>query len=447
MWDAFCEVVAPTPKKPITSKFQAANCSPPEGHADVFVDAARAANLGIDSSTLSTLDDATITYMFMKDFDKTLLETSKEPLTKKECGELLVDKARKCIKLHNIVAVKGGDRSFSVLPEKLHTYKQFLEDHPTWKSGSNNNARTIFTTNEGLQPIYRVQKTGLCTWTSATSVKDYDHQIKFRSLYGECHYTNISRFIRNHLDKRSLCELIFPEHFPNDVSLPRSLNNLKCLYNQKTRFWTWTFTPFMKSSIGDSLRDASQAFIATSPGLVSNFLVDEVFMNSDRTSFEGPVTIQDDKIVGVHSLILVGVRTDEKTKKVWYMLQNSWMEKQFVEVDFSYLASIATVSRNHELGGLMITFPEPCAENHDELPTANSGFHRGTRYIESSPRHSFSGDEADSDRQGIAAVVTGDAYEIPELVSFQTSSSSQSEFSDEYYTITISKDWCGVIMN
>ncbi|CAB9516418.1 expressed unknown protein [Seminavis robusta] len=145
-------------------------------------------------------------------------------------------------------------------------------------------------------------------------------------------------------------------------------------------------------------------------------------MDTDRTSFEGPVD-QGDEIVGAHSLCLVGVCGDENDpKKIWYLLQNSWKGKQFVEVDNSYLESIADLNKvaGCGFGKLRISFPEPAKTR--EVPVTNSGFPRAAQYFESSPRESLC-DEADmttdcsdSENDLIVAVATGDTFEAPELV-------------------------------
>ncbi|CAB9516419.1 expressed unknown protein [Seminavis robusta] len=260
-WESFLGSMAPTtPAKPITSKFNDVNYSPPAGHEGVVaLDVEnRAANLGIKMSDLSKEQQAKLSYMLMKNFDRTLMGAEKD-LTQTQCGQLLLAKMT-CKKLRNIVAVRGGEHYHTVLPSNLHTYEKFLQDHRRWTS---KHAKTVFTENANLKPVYRVQENGLCTWTSSASVKDYDYRMQFQG-YWEADasvYTNISRFIRNELDDVPLCELIFQEHFPTNVNLPRNRQNLECLFNKKRVLSEWVYEPFMTGN-SEALLAKTKHFIA-----------------------------------------------------------------------------------------------------------------------------------------------------------------------------------------
>lgn len=65
------------------------------------------------------------------------------------------------------------------------------------------------------------------------------------------------------------------------------------------------------------------------PGLVSFFKVHEDFQNKHKFSYVG---IPEGKIIGLHAMVLIGHRKGMDVK-VFYLLQNWWKEKQFVEVD------------------------------------------------------------------------------------------------------------------
>eukprot|EP01125_Pyxidicula_operculata_P015868 TRINITY_DN5406_c0_g1_i11.p1 TRINITY_DN5406_c0_g1~~TRINITY_DN5406_c0_g1_i11.p1 ORF type:complete len:194 (-),score=38.44 TRINITY_DN5406_c0_g1_i11:138-719(-) len=68
-------------------------------------------------------------------------------------------------------------------------------------------------------------------------------------------------------------------------------------------------------------------------GLVSRFSVYEDFQNLEVHHHYGE---RSGKYIGLHSMALVGFRKD-KDDKVYYLLQNWWKEKQFVEIDEEYL--------------------------------------------------------------------------------------------------------------
>eukprot|EP00039_Didymoeca_costata_P015588 m.268106 g.268106 ORF g.268106 m.268106 type:complete len:254 (-) comp16254_c0_seq2:156-917(-) len=74
------------------------------------------------------------------------------------------------------------------------------------------------------------------------------------------------------------------------------------------------------------------------PGLVAQFEVHEDFLNDVHHHYGKP----SGKYVGLHAMVLMGARESEG--KRYFLLQNWWKHKQFVEVDEEYLErSAATV--------------------------------------------------------------------------------------------------------
>ncbi|KAJ9462498.1 hypothetical protein DIPPA_25573 [Diplonema papillatum] len=69
-------------------------------------------------------------------------------------------------------------------------------------------------------------------------------------------------------------------------------------------------------------------------GLVSTFAVEPAFQQADGTSYDGALT---EKSLGQHAMAVVGHRKEDN--KHYFLLQNWWIEKQFVEVSQDYLAS------------------------------------------------------------------------------------------------------------
>jgi hypothetical protein len=72
------------------------------------------------------------------------------------------------------------------------------------------------------------------------------------------------------------------------------------------------------------------------PGLVTGFKVHPDFYATDakkvKHSHSGTPT---GSVVGCHAMALIGARTDKKQQ--WFLLQNWWKRKQFVEVSETYL--------------------------------------------------------------------------------------------------------------
>eukprot|EP01129_Flabellula_baltica_P004784 TRINITY_DN1699_c0_g1_i1.p1 TRINITY_DN1699_c0_g1~~TRINITY_DN1699_c0_g1_i1.p1 ORF type:complete len:201 (+),score=38.20 TRINITY_DN1699_c0_g1_i1:632-1234(+) len=83
------------------------------------------------------------------------------------------------------------------------------------------------------------------------------------------------------------------------------------------------------------------------PLLVAAFRVHSDFLNSTRYIYHGKTT---GKLVGYHAMVVIGTRTD-KNRKMSFLLQNWWKEKQFVEVDLEYL-------RNSQSELVYVTTPQ-----------------------------------------------------------------------------------------
>lgn len=78
--------------------------------------------------------------------------------------------------------------------------------------------------------------------------------------------------------------------------------------------------------------DIPDALTTYGPGLVSHFSVHQDFFNSSAHSHYGR---NSGELIGVQAMALVGYRKNENT--LYFLLQNCWKFKQFVEVDISYL--------------------------------------------------------------------------------------------------------------
>ena len=74
---------------------------------------------------------------------------------------------------------------------------------------------------------------------------------------------------------------------------------------------------------------------ATHPGLVTGFSVDAHFLSSSKQSFTGQVNHGQKQ--GYHSMVLIGAR--KEWGRFWFLLQNWWDRRYFIEVDWEYLQS------------------------------------------------------------------------------------------------------------
>jgi len=65
--------------------------------------------------------------------------------------------------------------------------------------------------------------------------------------------------------------------------------------------------------------------------------VDELFKTSADVSFSGEVDQSSKQ--GLHAMVLIGARIDPIDGEYWFLLQNWWRDRFFIEVTGDYLAS------------------------------------------------------------------------------------------------------------
>ena len=142
---------------------------------------------------------------------------------------------------------------------------------------------------------------------------------------------DISRLVRENFSSKLLERYIFEDNGGN------SLKMLKYIFEKDS---------IVSSTKIDTIEQDLKEF---GPLLVSMFHVHDDFYNSPNCIFHGKLV---GNLKGYHSMILIGVRSMEievevkkkvrkrmKVKKVkkFFLLQNWWKKKQFIEVDEEYL--------------------------------------------------------------------------------------------------------------
>jgi hypothetical protein len=70
---------------------------------------------------------------------------------------------------------------------------------------------------------------------------------------------------------------------------------------------------------------------------VSEFVVDEFFYTSNEVFFSGKFNHTNKK--ELHAMVLIGARIDPIDGEYWFLLQNWWLDRFFIEVTREYLAS------------------------------------------------------------------------------------------------------------
>lgn len=87
-----------------------------------------------------------------------------------------------------------------------------------------------------------------------------------------------------------------------------------------------------------SLADIDRDFLSKyGPTLVTGFQTDENFKNGNKSSYVNISCDNSTSIVDTTSMLICGCRVENN--KTYYLLQNWWNQKQFIEVDYQYMES------------------------------------------------------------------------------------------------------------
>jgi len=199
------------------------------------------------------------------------------------------------------------------IPSNIQTFQDFLDEFPIW-----NNSSTSFIFHRDHPNVkdldvlmQRVQKDrGFCFIHAPVMIQHYVVSMYTKT---KAPIIDISKMISN-FTKEQLENHFFklegsPSlYFLEDILNPSSSLSI-CFY-----------------------KDIEMNLKQYGPVLVSYFMVDEDFYNDKH--FHHYTRLP--KSVDLHSMVLIGIRNDSNGN-IFYLIQNWWGQKQFIEVDDNYL--------------------------------------------------------------------------------------------------------------
>jgi len=208
----------------------------------------------------------------------------------------------------------GGDNTSNSIPKEVQSFQEFLDEFPDWKDKKSSFIFHRDHPNVKDEDVLaqRVQKSGLCYIHAPDMVQHYVVSLTTKKNAG---MIDISKMIHDTFSAQQLEEHIFndkggpSEIFLDGILQPNS-TVLGCGYDQ----------------VDARLKQYG-------PLLICRFKVFEDFYNNDHFHHGANVAT---KFIGYHSMVLIGVRK-ESNGKLYYLLQNWWPKKQFIEVDELYL--------------------------------------------------------------------------------------------------------------
>jgi hypothetical protein len=213
-----------------------------------------------------------------------------------------------------------GDSTSNLLPEYVQTYEKFLELVPAWKFTSDK--VFVFHREKKINPKQRSQESGLC-YLHAALVLQYYMVAQNKEHAG---MIDMIKMIRTCWSGVKLDKHIF------DDAGDSSHQVLKTILQPET-------APLSPHSI---LQDSESAFMMAmqryGPALVSVFAVHEDFCGN-QASHDG---MPSGAPLGLHSMIIIGCRRDDHNK-LWFLVQNWWHHKQFIEISQDYMLNCECV--------------------------------------------------------------------------------------------------------
>eukprot|EP01126_Amoeba_proteus_P040048 TRINITY_DN4251_c0_g1_i10.p1 TRINITY_DN4251_c0_g1~~TRINITY_DN4251_c0_g1_i10.p1 ORF type:complete len:273 (-),score=34.03 TRINITY_DN4251_c0_g1_i10:182-1000(-) len=190
------------------------------------------------------------------------------------------------------------------VPATLHTFSG--TEFPGYEFNN------VFFLKHGNALCQRFLKGGLCYMHGPTMVQHYALQFNGTAQP----ILDLVRYIRDHFTAKQLEQYLFHDTGDDSISF------LCSILEEGTHLDTITDTALI-----------SNKFHLYGPALVSRFEVHSDFYDDQNCHFHyGSPSGQK---IGYHAMVLVGYR--EKNNRCYFLLQNWWHKKQFVEVDKDYL--------------------------------------------------------------------------------------------------------------
>ena len=216
-----------------------------------------------------------------------------------------------------------GDTVSDTLPAGVQSFDDFIANSPAWKQGPavfvNFRDHVAFAKKSAL--VQRHQLSGLCYIHGPDVVQHY----VVAENDPNAGMIDISKLIRDTFSPTDFTSHIFNDEGGNSLAMLAKILEPNSVVSSAYHPTMW-----------------SQSLKQFGPALVSHFEVFEDFRNAATFAHHGSA-MKANGSLGMHAMALVGARNEGG--KEYFLLQNWWKGKQFVEVDGDYLKSCrATVS-------------------------------------------------------------------------------------------------------
>ena len=201
----------------------------------------------------------------------------------------------------------------------------FIAANPLWTQGGDTCTLVFWCFPPIMDAlILRVQLSGLCFLHAPIVALHY--LLNMTARHPET--IDISRFMLMHVGDGGTARYVLTDSGGSAESVLLQLAQPRLGATEATL----VSRPYNFGAVSDVGPELRRLLSVLGPGVVTSFLVEEA-LASPRTSYTGARTTP---LVGLHALVLVGVRFDVASGKYFMICQNSWARLPFFEVDEDY---------------------------------------------------------------------------------------------------------------
>jgi hypothetical protein len=183
-----------------------------------------------------------------------------------------------------------------------------------------------YTNVKHLKTIRR-QMSGLCFMHAPVVLQHYMYNIYLQDK-SELKMIDVAKYIKKYWVGNKMLDYLERDSGGRSEDFLKEITNNKC----KTVIYV---IPEENTQLSDTICDIILNMLKTKPAIVSEFKIDKNF-HQKGLSFNGK--INNNEVIGLHSMLLVGGLKDNNGK-YFFLLQNWWSNRYFIEVSSEYLCS------------------------------------------------------------------------------------------------------------
>jgi hypothetical protein len=204
-------------------------------------------------------------------------------------------------------------------------FDKFTSIYIEWQ----NDAAILFWKNYNINDmkVIRRQMTGLCFMHAPVVLQYYMYCI-YNKENSHLKMIDVAKYIKTYWHGEKLCDYLERDSGGRSIDFLKEITKKECVIED--RF----IIPNKNNKFYKSKCENIMNTLKIKPALVSEFKVDKKF-KKEGVRFIG--TVDDNEIVGLHAMVLIGAR--KHNDEYYFLLQNWWHNRYFIEVSGEYMHS------------------------------------------------------------------------------------------------------------